>query len=280
VEALDPNIPATISEVLQARGPTYTLGAACASGNVALRDGFRDIVTGECDLSLITGAIFDMTAADVHAMAFLNSLVIDPRYLDEPEKASRPFDTGRCGFVPSHGSGTFILEELEFAKSHGANIYAEVLGVAANANADHLPAPSEEAQAYLMKSLLERTGIPLEEVDYVNCHATATRIGDIREVKAIKEAFGQHAYKLKLNAPKSMLGHVCWAAPIVESIGGILQMKHGKLHPSINIDNLDPEIDLDVCMEGPVEHQINIMLKNSFGFGGLNCCSLIKRFED
>lgn len=280
IEALDPNIAATISEVLKVQGPTYTLGAACASGNIALRDGYRDIFSNESDISLVSGAIFDMSAVDIHAMAFLNSVVVDPEYLEKPEKASRPFDKNRCGFVPSHGTGSFILEDLEYAKRRGARIYAEVLGVAANANADHLPTPSEEAQAYLMKSLLKRTGIRPEEVDYVNCHATSTPIGDIREINAIKKAFGSHAYRLKLNAPKSMLGHVCWAAPIVESIAGILQMKHGRLHPSINIEDLDPEVDLDVCKDGPVDHEINIMLKNSFGFGGLNSCSLIKRYKE
>ena len=131
-----------------------------------------------------------------------------------------------------------------------------------------------------MKTLLRITKVKSEDVDYINCHATATPLGDVKEINAIKIAFGKHAYKLKLNAPKSMLGHVCWSAPIVETIGGILQMQHGKLHPSINIDNLDPEFDLDVCRDGPVDYQVNIMLKNSFGFGGLNCCSLIKRFED
>jgi 3-oxoacyl-(acyl-carrier-protein) synthase len=280
VEALDPNIPATIAEVLHVQGPTFTLGAACASGNIALRDGFRDIVNGECDVSVVSGAIFDMTPCDIHAMAVLNSLVIDPEFLDKPEAASRPFDVRRKGFVPSHGAGTIILEDLEFAKRHGARIYAEVLGVAANSNANHLPVPLDDVQAHLMTTLLRKTGVDPEEVDYVNCHATGTLLGDANEIKAIKKAFGKQAYRLKLNAPKSMLGHVCWSAPIVESIGGLLQMQHGKLHPSINIDELDPEIDLDVCKDGPVHHRISMMLKNSFGFGGLNSAALFKRFEE
>lgn len=279
VEALDPNIPATISEVLTAQGPTMTLGGACASGNIALREGFRNILYGESDIAVVSGAIFDMTAADVHAMAFLDTLVTDPIYLTKPEAASRPFDVNRCGFLPSHGAGTLILEELEYARRRGARIYAEVLGVAANSNANHLPAPSQEDQGFLIKKLLQATGTPPEAVDYVNCHATATPLGDVKEINAVKTAFGSHAYHMKLNAPKSMLGHVCWSAPIVETIGGILQLQHGRLHPSINIDELDPRVDLDVCREGPVDHQIEIMLKNSFGFGGINCCSLIKRFN-
>jgi len=280
IEALDPNIPATISEVLGAQGPTFTLGAACASGNIALREGYRNIRAGECDVSIVSGAIFDMTASDIHAMAYLDSLAVDPEYLDHPEKASRPFDKDRTGFVPSHGAGTLVLEDDGFARRRGARIYAEVLGVAANANANHLPVPSSETQAHLMKALMQTAGIHPEEVDYINCHATSTPLGDKLEIEAIKQAFGSHAYKMKLNAPKSMLGHVCWSAPIVETIGGILQMKKGRLHPSINIDKLDTEIDLDVCKDGPVDHKIRIMLKNSFGFGGLNCCSLIKNFID
>ena len=128
VEALDPNIAASVSEVLNINGPTFTIGGACASGNLALRDGFRDIIMGECDRSIVCGAIFDMTAADIHAMAFLNSVVVDPDFQNKPTKASRPFDTKRCGFLPSHGAGVMILEELETAKKRNAKIYAELLG--------------------------------------------------------------------------------------------------------------------------------------------------------
>ncbi len=280
VEGLDPNIPGTLSEVLGIHGPTFTVGAACASGNIAMREGFRDIITGDCDVSVINGAIYDMTAIDVQAMAALTAVVMDPQYESKPKKSSRPFDRDRAGFLPSHGTGTIVLEELEHAKARGAEIYGEVLYVGANANANHLPEPSDEYQAKLMQTVIERAGLKPEDIDYVNCHATSTPVGDIKEVNCIKKVFGKHAYNLKINAPKSMLGHTCWAAAVVETIGGVLQMKHGKLHPSINVDNLDPQIDLDVCKDGPVDHQINIMLKNSFGFGGLNSCSIIKRYED
>ncbi|MBU1077312.1 MAG: beta-ketoacyl-[acyl-carrier-protein] synthase family protein, partial [Spirochaetes bacterium] len=207
-------------------------------------------------------------------------VVIEKEYQEKPEEASRPFDTKRCGFVPSHGSGTIILEELESAKKRGAKIYAELMGVQANANANHLPAPSSANQIKLMTQLLQTAGVKPEEVNYVNCHATGTPLGDLEEIKAVKAVFGKHAYNMKLNAPKSMLGHVCWSAPIVESIGGILQMQHSKLHPTINIDELAPEVDLDVCADGPKDFEITYMLKNSFGFGGLNCCSLIKKYEE
>jgi len=154
-----------------------------------------------------------------------------------------------------------------------------IVGVQANANANHQPQPSSEMQHLLIKQLLDRTGYAAESIDYVNCHATGTPAGDVEEIRAVKAALGDHAYRVKLNAPKSMLGHTCWAAPVVETIGGILQMQRGVLHPTINIDTLDPEVDLDVCKDGPVETRIDVMLKNSFGFGGLNCCSLIRRWE-
>jgi 3-oxoacyl-(acyl-carrier-protein) synthase len=279
IEALDPNIPGTICEVLGIKGPAYNLGAACASGNIALRDGFRDIVTGECDVSVISGPMWDMNESDVHAMGYLNALVVDPQWLDCPEKASRPFDIQRSGFIASHGAATVVIEDLEHAKARGAKIYAEVLGVAANSNANHLPQPSSEAQANLMRNLLKMGDVRPEDVDYISCHATGTPLGDITELTAIKMAFGDHAYKMKFNAPKSLMGHTCWAAPIVELVGAVLQMNHGKLHQTINIDELAPEIDLDVCKDGPVDYPFNVFLKNSFGFGGLNCCSLIKKYE-
>lgn len=280
VEALDPNIAATVSEILGLQGPTYTIGGACASGNLALRDGFRDIISQECDRAIISGAIFDMTPADIHAMAFLDSVVVKPEYQENPEAASRPFDVKRCGFVPSHGAGTIILEDWETARKRGAHIYAELLGIKANANANHLPAPSSQSQAYLMRELLKTANLKPEEIDYINCHATGTPLGDLQEINAIKQVFGAQTRNLKLNAPKSMLGHVCWSAPIVETIGGILQMNNNMLHPTINISELDPEIDLDVCANQAQAHNINYMLKNSFGFGGLNCCSLIKRYGE
>jgi len=279
VEAIDPNIPAIIAEILKQKGPTFTVGGACASGNLALRLGFRDILIGECDRSVITGALFDVSPPDIHASVIINAVVIKPEFQETPEKASRPFDRDRCGFLYSHGAGTLIIEELQSALKRGATIYGEVLAVKANANACHLPLPGAGEQERIMRELLAVAEIKPEDVDYVNCHATSTPSGDLQEILAVKGAFGKHAYNLKLNAPKSMLGHTCWGSPVVETIGGLLQMKYGRLHPTINIDNQDPQIDLDICANTAVNHQIKYMLKNSFGFGGINCCSLIRRFE-
>jgi 3-oxoacyl-(acyl-carrier-protein) synthase len=279
VEGIDPNVPAVITEILGLHGPTFTIGGACASGNLALREGFRDITSGECDAAVIAGGLFDMSPGDIQASVVINAVVVKPEFQDHPEKASRPFDADRAGFVYSHGAGTLMLEELGHAAARGARIHGEVLGVRANANACHLPAPAADVQARLIRELLASTGTDPTEVDFASCHATGTPGGDLEEIRAIKEAFGAHAYRMKLNAAKSMLGHTCWASPIVETIAGLLQMQHGRLHPTINIDRLDPEVDLDVCAGGPVDHEIRYMLKNSFGFGGINACSLIRRYE-
>ncbi len=280
VEAIDPNVVATVTEALQLNGPAFTIGGACASGNLAMREGFRDIILGECDRAIVAGAPFDVSPPDIQASVIINAVVVKPEYQDRPEEASRPFDSKRAGFVYSHGAGTIILEELQSALSRGVPIYGELLGATANSNGNHLPMPAAPFQQRVMEDLFRMTGVVREQVDYVNCHATGTPSGDIQEIMAIKGTFGDHAYRLKLNAVKSMLGHTCWASPLVETIGGLLQMKYGKLHPTTNIDVVDPNIDLDVCANGPVDHHINYMLKNSFGFGGINCCTLIKRYEE
>lgn len=279
VEAIDPNVPALVTEILGIEGPTMTIGGACASGNLALREAVRDITTGECNRSVVCGAVFDVAPPDIQASAILNSVVVAPKYQDNPERASRPFDADRGGFIYSHGTATLIIESLESALARGATIHAEVLGVKANANANHLPMPGAEKQSRVMEQLLAAAGVAPTDVTYANCHATGTPSGDLQEIRAIKRAFGDHAYDMKLNAPKSMLGHTCWASPLVETIGGILQMNHGTLHPSINIDMLDPEVDLDVCAGRTVDCDVRYMLKNSFGFGGVNCCSLIGRYD-
>lgn len=278
IEGIDPSVPGLITESLDIYGPSFTVGGACASGNLALRIAFNDILLGECDISLVTGAVFDMCTADIHASEFIGAVSTEKEFMENPERASRPFDLRRDGFLYSHGAGTLVIEELEAAKARGARIYAEVLGVKANANGNHLPQPDSGKQARLIQDLLASCGVAPEEVDFVSCHATGTPLGDIEEIDAIKEAFGQHAYKLKLNAPKSMLGHTCWAAPIVETIGAIMQMHRGELHPTINVEQVDPACDLDICANRRVEHTIKLMLKNSFGFGGLNSCSLIKAY--
>jgi 3-oxoacyl-(acyl-carrier-protein) synthase len=278
LNGLDTDHAGCVSEILQARGPIYTVGAACASGNAALRCAVDEIRYHGNDASLVIGPVLDFSQMELHAMALMGAITFQS-FNDAPQNASRPYDTRREGFVPSHGGGALVLEAMERAKVRGARIYAEVLGVEANSDGNHLPQPSEEGQARLMQHLLEVCRIQPQQVDFVSAHATSTPLGDLTEIRSIKRVFGDHAKQLKINAPKSMLGHTCWAAPVVETVAAILQMKAGRLHQSVNIDNLDPEVDLDVCRDGPVDHTVRCMMKNSFGFGGINCVSLLRNVE-
>ncbi len=275
---LDTDHAGTVSEVLGSQGACYTMGGACASANVALRSAIDEIRHHDHQVAVVVGSVLDFSGMGVHAMAMMGAITIHS-FNETPEKASRPYDKDREGFVPSHGAGVLVLEELGHALERGARIYAEVLGCTSTSDGCHLPSPSTEGQARTLERLLRRNRIVPEDIDYVSAHATSTPLGDKSEVNAIKKVFGDHAYKLKINAPKSMLGHTCWSAPAVETVGALMQFEGRKLHPSINIDNRDPEIDLDVCANEAVDHEIQLMVKNSFGFGGLNCCSLYKRWD-
>src|SRR5215471_3333172 len=253
---LDTDHAGSVSEALGIRGPIYTMGAACASGNTSLRAAIDEIRYHDMDMALVTGAVLDFSPVELHAMCLMGAITFQS-FNDDPEKASRPWDTRREGFVPAHGGAALLVESLTSAKKRGAKIYAEILGIEANSDANHLPQPSEEGQFRLMKRVLDKCSVAPESIDYINAHATSTPLGDVAEIRSIKRVFGDHAYRLKLNATKSMLGHTCWSAPIVETIAAILQMNAGKLHPSINIDELDPEVDVDVCRGHVVETPVN-----------------------
>jgi 3-oxoacyl-(acyl-carrier-protein) synthase len=279
LHGLDTDHAGSISEILRAQGPIYTIGAACASGNAALRCAVDEIRYHDVDVAVVTGAVLDFSPIELHAMALMGAITYQS-FNDEPEKASRPFDVRREGFVPAHGGGVLVLEELESAVRRGAHIYAEVLGVDSNSDANHLPQPSAEGQARLMTRVLRQCRLEPEQIDYVNAHATSTPLGDLTEIRSIKRVFGEHARRLKINATKSMLGHTCWAAPVVETVAATLQMNAGRLHPSINVDEIDPEVDLDVCAGSQaVEYPVRTLMKNSFGFGGINSVSVLRSFE-
>jgi 3-oxoacyl-(acyl-carrier-protein) synthase len=276
---LDTDHAGSVSEMLGWQGAAYTLGGACASANVALRNGIDEIRHHDHDVAMVVGPVLDFSQMGVHAMALLGAITYES-YNDTPERASRPYDTKREGFVPSHGAGVLVLEELGHALRRGARIYAEVLGCTSTSDGCHLPSPSMDGQARTIERLLRRCGVRPDEVDFVCAHATSTPLGDLSELGAIRRVFGDHARRLKVNAPKSMLGHTCWSAPAVETVAAMLQMRGKKLHPSINIDEMDPEVvDIDVCANKAVDHEIQLMVKNSFGFGGLNCCALYRRFD-
>lgn len=280
LHALDTDHAASVSELVGARGPLSTMGAACASGNVALRYAIDEIRHHGYERFLIVGAVLDMSPMDLHAMALLGAISYQ-NFHDTPQRASRPFDMKREGFIPAHGGAVLVVEDLELAKKRGARIHAEVLGCEASADANHLPNPSEESQTRLMQRLLRQTGTREDQIDYISMHATSTPLGDLTESRSIRNVFGAHATKLKVNATKSLLGHTCWAAATVETVAAILQMNAGKLHPSINIDELDPEIGLDVCRgTTAIDYETKYFMKNSFGFGGINSVSLFKKYED
>ena len=278
LNGLDTDHAGCVSELLGVKGPIYTVGAACASANTALRCAVDEIRYHDVDVALVAGAVLDFSPIELHAMAIMGAIAIQS-FNEEPEKASRPYDVRREGFVPAHGGGVLVVESLDSALRRDARIYAEVVGVEANSDANHLPQPSEEGQSRLMCKLLSSCGVRPEQIDYINAHATSTPVGDVTEIRSIKRVFGEHARRLKINATKSMLGHTCWAAPVVETIASVLQMNAGRLHPSINIDQLEPEVDLDVCAGHPVNHEVRYLMKNSFGFGGINCVSILKRYE-
>ena len=275
---LDTDHAGSVSELLGWQGAAYTLGGACASAGHALRSAVDEIRHHEQSMAIVVGSALDFSPMGLHAMGLLGAITYQS-FNDEPAKASRPYDARREGFVPSHGAAALILEDLDHALNRGARIYAEVLGATATADANHLPSPSTDGQARTISRLLRRTGTRPEQVDFICAHATSTPLGDISEINAIKRVFGDHAYRLKINAPKSMLGHTCWSAPAVETVAAVLQMNNGTLHPSINVEEQDPAVDLDICANAAVEWPVNIMLKNSFGFGGLNVCTLYKRFD-
>lgn len=278
LHSLDTDHGGCVTEVLGTRGPVYSVGGACASGNHALRLAVDEIRHRGLRSAFVVGAPTDFSPVDLHAMALIDA-ISHRSFNDEPARASRPFDTRREGFVPAHGSAVLVLEDWDHARARGARVYAEIVGVEACADANHEPQPSREGQVWLMRRLLERCGLEPEAIDYINAHATSTPLGDRTECASIREVFGRHADRLRVNATKSMVGHTTWAAPAVELVAGILQMQAGRLHPSINIETLDPEIDLDVCADGPVDHAVGTFMKSSFGFGGTNCIAIVRHPE-
>ena len=278
LHGLDTDHAGCISELLGINGPIYTVGAACASGNTALRSAMDEIRYHGAQAAIVAGAVLDFSPAELHGMALMGAITFES-FNDLPQTASRPWDIRREGFVPGHGGGVMVLEPLTSAVKRGAKVYAEIVGVEANSDGSHMPQPSEEGQTRAMRRVLEKAQLKPEQIDYINAHATSTPLGDITEIRSIKNVFGEDAYKLKLNATKSILGHTCWSAAIVESIAAILQMNAGKLHPSINVDDLDPEVDLEICRGHMVEAPVKYVMKNSFGFGGINCVSILKKFD-
>ncbi len=271
--------PAQIAIKLQAFGPAYAVVSACSSGTDAIGQAFRWIRSGEADIMVTGGTEASITPIGVAGFCVLQAL--STKYNDTPEKASRPFDRDRDGFVIAEGSGILIIEELEHAKKRGAKIYAELGGEGITCDAYHLTAPHPDGRGAVaaMEMALRKSGLKPEDIDYINAHGTSTPINDPTETKAIKKVFGEHAKKLKISSTKSMTGHLLGAAGGLEAIMTILAIKNQYIPPTINLENPDPECDLDYVPNKGIEAPVRAAISNSFGFGGHNAVMLFKKYE-
>ncbi len=259
-----------------AKGVNWTPTSACASGNHAIGEAYHLIRRGLQDAVIAGGAESAITPLGVGGFSAMKALSTRN---DEPEKASRPFEKDRDGFVISEGSGVIILEEREKAIRRGAKIYAEVIGYGANGDAYHItaPAPEGEGAARCMALALKDAGILPEEIDYINAHGTSTEYNDINETLAIKKIFGERAYKIPISSTKSMTGHLLGAAGAVEGVFSVLALCHGVIPPTINYETPDPQCDLDYVPNEARKVDIKVVLSNSFGFGGTNACVVFRR---
>ncbi len=259
------------------KGYTSTVIAACASGTQGIGEGARAIRDGSAKIVIAGGT--ESTVCEL-ALAGICAMRAVSRRNDEPEKASRPFDAERDGFVCSEGCGILVLEELEHALARGARIHAEVMGYSVTTDAYHVSAPDPEGKgsALAMRRAIADAGLAPEDIQYINAHATATLIGDPAEVAAIKSVMGSRAYEIPVNATKSMLGHLMGAAGAVEAIATIKTIQTGILHPTTNQETPDPECDLDSVPNVARKATVGIALSNSFGFGGQNACLVLGRY--
>lgn len=260
------------------RGPNYCTVSACATGNNNMIDSFLLIKYGMADVMITGGS--EASISELGVGGFNASRALSTRN-DSPETASRPFDATRDGFVMGEGSGALILEELEHAIKRDAKIYAEIIGAGLSADAYHITAPHPEGTGAIlsMKMALSRADIKPEEIDYVNMHGTSTQLGDIGETKAIKNVFGDYAYKINLSSTKSMTGHLLGAAGAVEAIASILAIVNDKIPPTINFATPDPECDLNYTFNKPQDRKVNYAISNAFGFGGHNTTVIFKKYE-
>jgi 3-oxoacyl-[acyl-carrier-protein] synthase II len=262
-----------------AKGPNINPVTACASATTAIGESFETIKRGAADIMIAGGTEASITPSAV--AGFGNMKALSGRN-DDPEKASRPFDKDRDGFVIGEGAGIVILETLESAKKRGANIIAEVVGYGASGDAYHItsPAPEGEGAVRAMKAAIERAGMKPEEINYINAHGTSTPLNDKYESTAIKKLFGDHAYNLKVSSSKSMTGHLLGAAGGVEAIISAMAVKEDIVPPTINFEEAGEGCDLDYQPNQAGEAKLNAALSNSFGFGGQNACIIVKKYQD
>jgi 3-oxoacyl-[acyl-carrier-protein] synthase II len=273
--------PGQISIRYGFRGPNYSTVSACASSTNAINDAFTYIRLGKADVIVTGGSEAAVVEAGVGGFNALKAL---SERNDSPETASRPYDKERDGFVLGEGGGALILEELEHAKTRGAKIYGEIIGGGMSADAYHITAPHPEGIGILnvMKNALDDAGIAPTDIDYINTHGTSTPLGDVGELKAITQVFGDHAYNMNISSTKSMTGHLLGAAGAIEAIASLLAMKHSKIPPTINHFTDDENIDsrLNLTFNKAQDRVVDIALSNTFGFGGHNASIIFRKFKD
>ncbi|WP_225774988.1 beta-ketoacyl-ACP synthase II [Pseudomonas sp. Marseille-Q5115] len=261
------------------QGPNYAVSTACTTGTHCIGMAARNIAYGEADVMIAGGA--EMAACGLGMGGFGAARALSTRN-DEPTRASRPWDKGRDGFVLSDGAGALVLEELEHARARGARIYAELVGFGTSGDAFHMTSPPEDGAgaARCMVNALKDAGLAPDAVQYINAHGTSTSAGDLAEVRAIKSVFGGHAYKLAVSSTKSMTGHLLGAAGAVEAIFSVLAIRDQVAPPTINLDEPDDDCDLDFVPHEAREMPIDVVLSNSFGFGGTNGSLVFRRFSE
>lgn len=264
-----------VSMMTGAKGPNSTSVTACATGTHSIGDSFRLIQSGDADVMICGGA--EATITPIGLAGFCSMKAMSTRN-EEPQKASRPFDQDRDGFIMGEGAGILVLESLEHAQKRGATIYGEVIGYGLSGDAHHITEPDPDGAARCMKMAVRSAGIGFEEVDYINAHGTSTPVGDVSETTAIKKTFGDHAYKLAVSSTKSMTGHLLGAAGGVEAVICALTLRDGIIAPTINLDNQDPDCDLDYVPNEARKADVKVAMSNSFGFGGPNATIVLKKY--
>lgn len=265
-----------VSMVTGAKGPNSTAVTACATGTHSIGDSFKMIQRGDADVMICGGAEATITPIGVAGFCALRAMSTRN---EEPHLASRPFDTDRDGFVMGEGAGVLILESLEHAQKRGARIYAEVIGYGMSGDAYHMTDPDPDGAARCMVKAIKDAGIAPDAISYINAHGTSTPVGDKSETIAIKKALGEHAFKVAVSSTKSMTGHLLGAAGGVEAVICGLTIANSLIAPTINLDNQDPECDLDYVPNTAREANVGIAMSNSFGFGGHNATIIMKKFE-
>lgn len=256
------------------KGPNLAVVTACTTGLHCIGEAGRMIEYGDADVIVAGGTEATVSALGIGGFAAMRALSTRN---DDPKAASRPWDKDRDGFVLGEGAGVMVLEEYEHAKARGARIYAELSGFGMSADAGHMTAPNMDGPRRAMLAALRNAGINADEVAYLNAHGTSTPLGDVNETNAIKAAFGDHAHKMVVSSTKSMTGHLLGGAGGVESIFTVLALYHQKIPPTINLDNQDPECDLDYCANTARDMKLDVAVKNNFGFGGTNGTLVFRR---